>query len=172
MIKSISYKQDLPELLEETASRLLQVLDSFSRLDINMIPFENSWTAAQVADHLTRSNMSITKALLIRGTTINRDPGEKIQELKNVFLNFETRFKSPEFILPTQDIYEKETVIGLLKRSIEKMEEASTGSDLSEMINHPAFGDITKFEILHFVLYHTQRHIHQLENIFEAVKNR
>ena len=52
------------------------------------------------------------------------------------------------------------------------MKEVSFPANLSEMINHPAFGDITKFEILHFVLYHTQRHIHQLEKIFLAVSGR
>jgi len=172
MIKAITDIQELQVSLDQTSSGLLQVLDKFSPRSINSIPFEGSWTAAQVADHITKSNTSIAKALNLNGTLINRDPGERIKELKAVFLNFDTKFKSPDFILPRQEIYEKGTVIVHLKQSTENIREVSNRVDLSEMINHPAFGDISKYEILHFVLYHTQRHTHQLENIYRHLQNK
>jgi hypothetical protein len=172
MIKDISHREDLMDSLEKTTGDLTTLLDLFSEKAINAVPFEGSWTAAQVADHITRSNTSIAKALHLKGTAINRNPGERIEELKEIFLNFNNKFKSPDFIVPAQDIYERETVIGHLKQSVQRMKEISTTANLSEMINHPAFGDITKFEVLHFVLYHTQRHIHQLEKIFLAVSGR
>jgi len=34
---------------------------------------------------------------------------------------------------------------------------------LAEIIALPIFGEVTKLELLYFVLYHTQRHIHQLK---------
>ncbi|MEP7371783.1 MAG: DinB family protein [Chitinophagaceae bacterium] len=172
MIKDILHREDLITPLQKTTDELVALLDLFSEKTINTVPFEGSWTAAQVADHITRSNTSITKALLLKGTAINRNPGERIEELKELFLNFRNKLKSPDFIVPAQDIYERETVIGHLKQSVQKMQEISTTTNLSEMINHPAFGDITKFEVLHFVLYHTQRHIHQLEKIFQVVSGR
>ena len=172
MIKDISHKENLLVSLEKTTDELMVLLDLFDKVGINKVPFEDSWTAAQLADHITRSNTSITKALMLRGTSINRDPGERIGELKELFLNFTTKFKSPDFIVPTQDTYDREEVMARLKQSVQKMKEVSFPANLSEMINHPAFGDITKFEILHFVLYHTQRHIHQLEKIFLAVSGR
>jgi DinB superfamily len=165
-------KEELLASLKNVVSNLMQVLNGFDGQNINTSPFEGSWTAAQVVDHITRSNMSITKAFALKGAAINRDPGERVQELKNIFLNFNTAFQAPDFILPTQDVYEKKILIALLNRSVDKIKEVSCQADLSEMINHPAFGDITKFEILHFVLYHTQRHIHQLEKIFLAISGR
>ena len=172
MIKDISHKETLLISLENSTNELLGLLDSFSEKTINTVPFEGSWTAAQVADHITRSNTSITKALILNGAAINRDPGERIEELKDIFLNFNSKFKSPDFIVPTQDIYKKDAVLDHLKQSVLKMKEVISTTNLSEMINHPAFGDITKFEILHFVLYHTQRHIRQLEKIFLAISGR
>ena len=161
--------QRLQAQLHQTTFEFLRLVKSFDKQEINMVPFEKSWSAAQVADHVTKSNISIAKALLLEGTPINREPGERVKELKEVFLDFSTRFKSPSFILPTQDIYEKEIVVSKLESSIEKIKELAGKTDLTEMINHPAFGDITKLEILHFVLYHTKRHAHQLENIFRAL---
>jgi len=172
MIKDELQKEDLLVLLEDTATQLLEKLQKFNDVEINIIPFMNSWTAAQVADHLTKSNNSIAKAMLLNGTKINRNPRGRVEELKAVFLNFNTKMKSPDFILPSQDIYERDFVIKNLERSMENVLEVSRETDLSEMINHRAFGDITKFEILYFVHYHTQRHIHQLDKIFEAVKVR
>jgi hypothetical protein len=172
MLKDISHKEELLTSLEKTSADLLSVLNAFTQQNINLIPFENSWTAAQVADHIILSNNSITKALLLKGAAINRNPGERVEELKDVFLNFKRKLKSPDFIVPAQDIYEMGIVIEHLNQSFQKVKEVSTTANLSEMINHTAFGDITKFEILHFVLYHTQRHIHQLEKIFQAVSGR
>jgi len=168
----ISDEMNVKELftqLDKTTSEFLNLASSFAEEEINVRPAENSWSAAQVADHVTRSNFSIVKALQLKGTPINRDPAERVEELKEVFLNFETKLKSPSFILPTQNSYEKNTLIARLQHSIEKIKELSEETDLSEMINHVAFGDITKLEILHFVTYHTLRHTRQLKNILESI---
>ena len=165
-------KEQLLAMLQDTATQLKIMLSQFDEVKINMIPYINSWTAAQVADHLTKSNNSIVKAMLLNGTNITRNPAGRVEELKEVFLDFTTKLKSPEFILPSQDIYQREAVIDNLYWSLDKLLEVSMETDLSEMINHRAFGDITKYEILYFVQFHTQRHIHQLEKIFEVVKNR
>lgn len=161
--------KDLFEKLDRATGEFFSLIDSFDEQEINTIPFGNSWTAAQVADHVTKSNISIAKALQLKGTAINRDPYERTEELKDVFLDFTTKLKSPSFILPGKNIYEKVMLINQLRNSIEKIKDIAEQSDLSEMINHPAFGDITKLEILHFVIYHTKRHSHQLENIFKAL---
>ena len=172
MIKEDLQKNQLLALLEDTATRFIEKLHQFNEVKINLVPFVNSWTAAQVGDHLTKSNNSIAKAMGLSGTNINRDPRGRVEELKAVFLDFNTRLKSPDFILPAQDIYKREVVIKNLESSIKKLMEAGSGANLSEMINHRAFGDISKYEILCFVHFHTQRHFHQLEKIFEAVNNR
>jgi dihydrofolate reductase len=52
-----------------------------------------------------------------------------------------------------------------LKNSILELREMAAQANYYEAIDHPIFGEITKYELLHFVIYHTQRHIHQLTNI-------
>lgn len=159
--------KELKVLLQETASALIQLLEKFDDRTINIVPFAGSWTGAQVIDHLTKSNRSISKALLLKGTASNREADERVAELKSVFLNFDTKFKSPDFILPDNGIFRKEILNANLAHSFSKLREHADTIDLSDMINHPVFGDITKFEILYFVVFHTQRHIRQLENIYK-----
>jgi len=172
MIKQVSLKEGLLASVETTFSHFINLLERFDRDNINAIPFHGSWTAAQVADHVTKSNQSIAKALLLYGTIINRNPFARVEELKTIFLNFDTKLQSPDFILPDKELYEKANLVNTLIESVHKIIEAGNKVELLEMINHVAFGDITKFEILHFVIYHTQRHTHQLKKIAEALNKK
>jgi len=55
--------KELFESLEETTSELLKTISLFNEEEINTVPFENSWTAAQVADHVMQSNRSMIQSL-------------------------------------------------------------------------------------------------------------
>jgi hypothetical protein len=162
--------------LDDTSSELLQLISSEDPATINTIPsdsndIKNSWSAAQVTSHVTKSNKAIAQALNMEGKTAERNPAERVQELRSMFLDFTTKFQSPEFIRPNQDSYQRDTLIADLKKSTDRLKELRININLSEIISLPAFGEITKLELLHFVLYHTQRHVHQLKNIFREVKN-
>ena len=72
----ITEKLDTKELfisIDETTSELLKVLSSFNEHQINTVPFENSWTAAQVADHINKSNISMIKSLSEEGKASGRN---------------------------------------------------------------------------------------------------
>jgi hypothetical protein len=162
----------MPEGFIAVSESLLHLVNSFSEKGLNTIPFEGSWTAAQVIDHVTKSNKSITQALSLEGKPAGREPDERTPELAKIFLDFKTKLKSPDFILPTQDNYQKASLITALKLSIKKLKEVSGNTSLADAIEHKAFGEITKMELLYFVVYHTQRHMHQLQHIYEIVENR
>ncbi|MEJ7677837.1 MAG: DinB family protein [Segetibacter sp.] len=157
--------KEIPDKVQDTGAELTQLLTLFDQEQINTLPFEGSWTAAQVAEHVTRSNKGIARALDMEGKTADRDPEARVQELKEIFLNFNVKFQSPEFILPTQDYYQKEELLQDFKKTIAHLQETGNKVNLYDEINLPPFGEITKLELLHFVLYHTQRHIHQVKNI-------
>ncbi len=158
--------------LANTTYELLELISSVDEKSINSVPFKDSWTAAQLASHVTKSNNSIVQALNTPGKPAERNPGEGVQELKAMFLDFNTKLKSPEFILPTRNTYQKETLIANLKKSMEQVKDTGNKMNLSDIIRVPVFGEITKLELLHFVLYHTQRHIHQLKKILHSVEDK
>lgn len=151
--------------LDAATSELLALISSADTSIINRVPFNDSWTAAQLVVHVIKSNLHIARSLSLKGKIIERDPAERASELEEIFLDFSTKLQSPEFIVPPNDTYNKEIIIADLKKSIEQVNEASSIANLSEAISHHEFGEITKLELLYFVLYHTQRHIHQLKNI-------
>ena len=57
----------------------------------------------------------------------------------------------------------------MLKKSNERLKEKAGTINPAAIIAHPNFGQITNLEMLYFVLYHTQRHTHQLKNIVKHI---
>lgn len=170
------YIEEFFESLDEVSSELVNLISSTDSMTINFISrdthqVKNSWTPAQLISHVTKSNNAIRQALNMEGKTAERNPGERVPELKKMFLDFTVKFSSPEFITPKAGSYEKDALISDLKKSIEQLKESRGRINLSEIITLPEFGEITKLELLHFVLYHTQRHIHQLKNIFHVIES-
>jgi hypothetical protein len=174
MLCMVAVKRSI-ESLEDfigTTDALSKVIHGFDEEQVNNIPHEGSWSAAQVIVHVTKSINGIAKAMKLEGEKITRDADARVQELKNTFLDYTVKFKSPEFILPAEGPYEKAKVISELERSVEQLKQASKGTNLSEAIKHPAFGEITKLELLHFVLFHIQRHTRQLKNILSELNSK
>lgn len=169
MIISQLNTTDLLSSLADTESALTELVSLFSQQQVNMIPFENSWTAGQLADHIIKVNASASRSLLKEGILASRSADDKSPEFEKWLLNFEKKYAVPDFVKPSDNTYNKETIIGDLKKSFEQLKQAGNAQNLSEMINHPSFGEVTKFEMIEFVKFHTQRHIHQLKKIAQAL---
>jgi len=155
---------------DAAAKELLALLQPLTEEEINSIPFEGSWTPAQLATHVTKSNNAIVQAMDMEGHVTDRKPTERVGELKKIFLDFNHRLKSPGFIVPKPGLYEKGKLVTALKKSNELLQQKRAEVNLAEVIEFSAFGQISRLELFHFVLYHTQRHVHQLKNILNHLK--
>ncbi len=158
--------------LDETWNEFFKLVCCTDENDINQTPFENSWTVAQLATHVKKSNNAIIQGLQMKGTPANRNADEREEELRKTFLDLTIKFNSPDFIVPENKEYQKRAVVEQLENSIEQLKQLRKTTNLSEIISLPIFGEITKLELLYFVLYHTQRHLHQLKNILSVVEHK
>lgn len=157
------------KLIDATVAGLQKLLISIPEENLSMPPSTGGWTAAQVTDHVTKSTTSIAKSLRAPAKPADRDASKRVQEIKTLFLDFTLKFKAAQSILPANDVYDKETLLEGLTASLEDLKAATTVVNLSEAIDVPGFGELTKFELLNLVLYHTQRHVQQIEKIREAI---
>jgi hypothetical protein len=155
--------------LDET----LELLSGFTEADLNKIPYEGSWTAAQVCRHLEKSQTGMDKLLHTSTEASGRSADEKAEGLREMFLNFETKMKSPDFILPEDRHYTHEELRVPLRDIRNKTLNALETAHLEQFAplpkGHPFYG-LTKLEMVHFMAYHTTRHNHQLKKIRDAVK--
>jgi hypothetical protein len=93
------------------------------------------------------------KAIKMKAKPAERDPGERIPELKKTFLDFTSKMKSPDFIVPEKGPDEKQVIIEELNKSFEQLKENASKTNLTDIVVCLPLGSITKLEILHFVLY-------------------
>ena len=156
----------------DAVSQLIDLMLSVDENKINTIPYEGSWTAPQLLRHVTKSINGMAKAMHMDAKPAERDPGERIEELKKIFLDFSKKLKSPEFIVPEEGIYERQPAIDKLKKSFNQFKENANSANLNDLVEGLPLGPITKLEIIHFVLFHTQRHLHQMKKICEALKDK
>lgn len=168
MVKINELKNILSEI-ENVSKDLVEVISSFSQDKLNTVPFEGSWTAAQVTDHIMKSTTAMERFLKRPGIATKRKPNERVGELKKIFLDFNTRLQSPDFILPSTDNFKIEVITENIKSCFEQLKQTGEKVNLSDMLKHLIFGEITRLEILYFILYHTQRHIHQIKNIAQKL---
>ena len=160
--------EDLPTQLDHVAGVLQELLSSFSEEELNTIPFEGSWTAAQVGEHIRKSTKAMIQ--LITGSTkpTERNVEQFVEQISNDFLDFSTKLKAPDFIIPDSKQYEKERLLNSLSDLFDKTVALSRSLDLKETCTafpFPGYGMLTRLEVFHFIVCHTRRHIHQLQTI-------
>ncbi len=167
------HEKEISLSMNTTLSELERLLTLFDQQQINEIPFKGSWTAGQLAKHVLISDLGFIE--IINGTfkETHRHPDEKVGKIKSDFLDFSTKGESAENLKPPLIDYNKKDLLISFKTLKEKLNEVIEISDFTKTCTAfklPIYGFLTKWEALHFILYHIQRHIHQLKNIFKNVE--
>ena len=150
----------------------MQVVGFIRPLDeekLNKVPYKGSWTAAQLLRHLLKSVSGIGTLIKKPLKPAERDPGERILGLKQNFLDITKTMQSPEFIVPEQMSYNKEKLISEFEDALSPLTKLRD-VNLNKMITGLPLGPITKLEVVHFILYHLQRHLIQMKRITGALK--
>ena len=160
---------NINQQLRDTNQRFRQLLASVQDEQINVVPCKDSRTAGQLAEHVLKSETAMLDALQLPAKKAGRDPFANVQQLKNIFLNFSVKLKSPEFIVSEQKEYSKSEVLRQLDGIANKLEKTIKEVNTEEMVTGLPPGEITNGEIIHFIVYHTQRHTHQLQQILQAL---
>jgi DinB family protein len=159
--------------ITKTNADLFVLIDSFDENELNQVPFENSWTAGQVANHLKKSDSFIHYLLTAPTRETQRPADQNVGQLRDVFLNFDKKLDAPDMIAPDTRNFTREEALGSLKDIRSKILEDAANTDLTltTTVKSP-LGAATLLEMLHFHLFHTQRHIHQLEKIRAVTASR
>lgn len=166
-------KTELQKNIVNTFKELNESLSSFSETELNSIPFEGSWTAGQVIRHLIMGCSGFPKLCAGKTEKTTRKPDEKVKDIETLFFNYDIKMKSPEFIIPPNIEYNKNSLTLSLLKIENELLEVSENYDLtltcldSEV---PGFEKFTIYEWISFALIHIKRHLSQLHDISKIVK--
>lgn len=166
-------KEQLISEFEGTSKELFETLLLFSDEEFNKIPFEGSWTAGQVAEHLFKSESNIPRVLKGNSKETEGNPFEKTDIIRTVFLDYTTKVQSPEFILPSADKKQTEFFIKGFEETRKELKTLMGTLDLNKTFTNfsfPQLGNLTGWELICFVVCHSKRHIRQMKIIAEKIK--
>jgi hypothetical protein len=156
----------------ETLWALENTLSKFDTAQINSVPFKGSWTAGQLAEHLILANSGFLQVINGPVTETDKPADLMVERIKNDFLNFNVKFNSPEEIYPEDKVYNQYALLESLKQIRDGISTSIADLDLTKTCSSfelPGYGFLTRLEAVYFVIYHTQRHVHQLKNIYNEL---
>ncbi|MBD3921731.1 DinB family protein [Paenibacillus sp. PR3] len=165
--------QEINQQLEETRVELLGILDGLSGDQINKRKDFESWSISQVCQHL-----SITEELYViairRGLKGTEDSFAANKPVK-VLLDRSRKLEAPEIAKPTNELVEYQALIDKLNDSRQKLHELlNTIVDPSVLsrrhYTHPVFKEMLLIEWLESLYLHEQRHIKQIIEIIDELK--
>ncbi|SEN46918.1 DinB superfamily protein [Mucilaginibacter gossypiicola] len=163
---------NLLTVFENTAGNLLSTIALFNEQQINISLSADSWSAGQIAEHIFKSDSQLVPVLNGGAKPAERNPAEKVKMIKDLFLDFEAKFKSAPEICPSDGPHQKHQIVELLQTAISEVRDVINSQDLyaiSTDLVVPFFGELTRLEWLYLICYHTQKHIHQLKNIRQSL---
>ena len=165
-------KTTLQTNIVETFKNLNEIHSKFSETELNKVPYEGSWTAGQTTQHIIKA-CSGYAAVFAGGTEkTNRKPDLYIKELQALFLNYDIKMESPDFLKPEIIDYNKnEQTIELLNKEADLLTLAEIHDLTLTCLDFqlPGYENFTILEWISFALIHTQRHTHQLNEIYKML---
>ncbi|HEX7845752.1 MAG TPA: DinB family protein [Chitinophagaceae bacterium] len=163
---------NLMEEFDKSTHSLLSTISLFSKEQFNTIPFEGSWTAGQVCEHLFKAEAGYPGLLSGSKMPTDRPVDEKMAIVQSVFLDFTAKFQSPEFIIPSDTVKDNAAMLEAFKNNREDVRRVINSIDMSETCTDfalPQMGQLTGYEWICFLTCHSIRHTRQLNNIYAAL---
>src|SRR5687768_15094686 len=112
------------EMLTEVEKEAQEIRDAvlvFTPGQFNEHPAAASWSAAQTAEHVLKSVAGISSVLEGNHRLADRDPFERIPAIREIFLDFNSKMTSPEFILPSGSPPSKDEILQRLQEKFKQI---------------------------------------------------
>ena len=157
----------LHKTLTDAFNNFIEALSRFDEADINKIPFEGSWTPAQVVVHIILATDGVPDG---KTKPADRAFDASLPKIRPWWEDLSKKFKSPEPLLPDNNPRTKQELLSELKRVRDKDLAIVKTQDLTEICldaELPSIGYLTRYEWLEFIRMHLRRHTFQLSNLHD-----
>lgn len=157
---------DKQQLLTDIKQSLNGFIDLYATLDekkINDTPSDGVWSAGELGQHVV---LATEGGVSSKTKPADRPADKWVDDIKQTFLDFDSKFKSPPFLVPARTAYTKEGILRALKHNLQIQLQTAQNDDLTKLhleIALPGWGYLTGYEWMKLMIYHVQRHTVQLE---------
>ena len=162
-------KDELITDIEQTINWLTKTIDPET---YNLVPFEGSWTAGQVVEHIIIVGTGFNHLLNSPAEPTTRQVDAQVERIKTMFLDINQKSVAGASVTPVLGNYDMQQhliKLDAIKSSIIKAVDTLDMSMTCMGFDIPTFGNLTRLEAVYFFLFHTKRHVNQLENIVKIL---
>jgi len=159
--------QDINTVFDE----VIHTVNNIPGDTLNKLPFEDSWTIGQVAEHIILCSRDIPDRQVKEA---ERPYNEKEPALKGIFLDMEQKSKAAPVVTPQLPPHHKKILLEKLNVNKIFLTKIIHEKDLKQLcldMEFPFMGYLTRYEWLHFISVHTRRHLNQIRNIQQYLSN-
>lgn len=159
--------------LNKSTDELMENFSSFPEKYFTIKPSETGWSAAEIGEHLVMFEKFVVIFLNGETKSKERSSAERISTVHQAFQDLEKKYVAPATVIPSGKLTDKNEIISRLKSAREKIIEAIATHDLNLICatyRHFAFGELSKLEWIYFTIHHSERHLHQLKNLFSKLQ--
>jgi len=163
-------KNEIIADIEQTLNWVIKLIDPTI---YNVVPFEGSWTAGQVVEHILITGNGFTQLLSGPTEVTTRAVDEQVNRIKTMFLSFDMKAVASPNVTPQLNEYDVQDHLTRVEKLKTGITAAINSLDLSRTcmaFDIRTFGYLTGLEAAYFFLFHTKRHVHQLQNIVNQLK--
>lgn len=171
---------EILQTIEAAHARLLDVVGDVSDAQAEVRPSEDSWTIAEIVEHLANVQEGMGKVTSIilkkvEGEGAKAEASDRIRPLDFDALSerLAQKFQAPENVRPKGGVSVEASLARIANdyERISGMRERLEAADLSAAsFPHPAIGPIDGYHWLALIGLHEERHIAQIKRIKEAIK--
>ena len=168
--------QQLNTDLDNNTNLLLDILDTVPAAKLQLKNPRTEWSIMECAEHILISEQAVAKALQGPSHPIeDRAPDSKLEELNKNFLEFDQRLRvssDPETLDGGYDNIK--SFSQAFRQNRELIKEALQQAPLEwlcEKLEHAKFGYLTRLEWAYYLIYHTERHLQQINRIEASLEN-
>jgi hypothetical protein len=167
-LQTSALPQPLALEFKSVANKFMHTVALIGQDNINLVPFAGSWTAAQVIEHIRLSVSGTVTIINAAVKTTNRSPDQFAKAIKDLFLDFDAAYPTAPVLVPADKAYDRDELTAQLKPVFETLQDDIQAKDMTDTCHAAEFtgmGYLTRLEWVTVAIYHTQRHIHQLQKI-------
>ncbi len=164
-------KEQLSQDISGVFDEVVQALSSAPPELFNRVPFEDSWTIGQVAEHIAICSGGIPDSHV---KETERSYDENVEALRGIFLDMNQKAKADPAVEPHLPPHQKEELLEKINANKILLTKIINDRELSLLcldMEFPFMGYLTRYEWLRFVQVHTQRHLNQIKNIRARLLN-
>jgi hypothetical protein len=174
MVTSITQEQksQLETQFLEVVRRFVEAMYDFDETVFNQRIEADTWSAAQVGSHVVKSLAFIHQQVNGAVQMCPRAADENIDVLKRAMEDMSVKGKSAEILRPGAELTSRTRIRIDITNAEQALLKDINGLDLSQEcqdMDFPGLGKLTRYELISFAGFHTDRHRKQLLNMHRAL---